>query len=173
MHPARDAQGGTGMSLGMHFFKVPETLLISKGYTSPRVDDTDFLGTIIGTEEVGYLNSAWGIHIWLMNNGETLHKRGDPFRLSEPVLRNLKAMLEQAAADGEITATGAEPDPNNLVLRYKNAWKSENPEGLRQHFPYKFDNITPGDVMEGLKVVNDILEDTDFSKNQIWYYPFY
>ncbi|OLU44651.1 hypothetical protein BO223_07605 [Faecalibaculum rodentium] len=157
----------------MHFFKVPETLLISKGYTSPRVDDTDFLGTIIGTEEVGYLNSAWGIHIWLMNNGETLHKRGDPFRLSEPVLRNLKAMLEQAAADGEITATGAEPDPNNLVLRYKNAWKSENPEGLRQHFPYKFDNITPGDVMEGLKVVNDILEDTDFSKNQIWYYPFY
>ncbi len=82
-------------------------------------------------------------------------------------------MLEQAAADGEITATGAEPDPNNLVLRYKNAWKSENPEGLRQHFPYKFDNITPGDVMEGLKVVNDILEDTDFSKNQIWYYPFY
>ncbi|MEY8468532.1 hypothetical protein [Faecalibaculum rodentium] len=161
------------MSLGMHFFKVPETLLISKGYTSPRVDDTDFLGTIIGTEEVGYLNSAWGIHIWLMNNGETLHKRGDPFRLSEPVLRNLKAMLEQAAADGEITATGAEPDPNNLVLRYKNAWKSENPEGLRQHFPYKFDNITPGDVMEGLKVVNDILEDTDFSKNQIWYYPFY
>ena len=173
MHPARDAQGGTGMSLGMHFFKVPETLLISKGYTSPRVDDTDFLGTIIGTEEVGYLNSAWGIHIWLMNNGETLHKRGDPFRLSEPVLRNLKAMLEQAAADGEITATGAEPDPNNLVLRYKNAWKSENPEGLRQHFPYEFDNITPGDVMEGLKVVNDILEDTDFSKNQIWYYPFY
>lgn len=173
MHPARDAQGGTGMSLGMHFFKVPETLLISKGYTSPRVDDTDFLGTIIGTEEVGYLNSAWGIHIWLMNNGETLHKRGDPFRLSEPVLRNLKAMLEQAAADGEITATGAEPDPNNLVLRYKNAWKSENPEGLRQHFPYKFDNITPGDVMEGLKIVNDILEDTDFSKNQIWYYPFY
>lgn len=173
MHPARDAQGGTGMSLGMHFFKVPETLLISKGYTSPRVDDTDFLGTIIGTEEVGYLNSAWGIHIWLMNNGETLHKRGDPFRLSEPVLRNLKAMLEQAAADGEITATGAEPDPNNLVLRYKNAWKSENPEGLRQHFPYKFDNITPGDVMEGLKVVNGILEDTDFSKNQIWYYPFY
>ncbi len=173
MHPARDAQGGTGMSLGMHFFKVPETLLISKGYTSPRVDDTDFLGTIIGTEEVGYLNSAWGIHIWLINNGETLHKRGDPFRLSEPVLRNLKAMLEQAAADGEITATGAEPDPNNLVLRYKNAWKSENPEGLRQHFPYKFDNITPGDVMEGLKVVNDILEDTDFSKNQIWYYPFY
>jgi hypothetical protein len=173
MHPARDAQGGTGMSLGMHFFKVPETLLISKGYTSPRVDDTDFLGTIIGTEEVGYLNSAWGIHIWLMNNGETLHKRGDPFRLSEPVLRNLKAMLEQAAADGEITATGAEPDPNNLVLRYKNAWKSENPEGLRQHFPYKFDNITPGDVMEGLKVVNDILENTDFSKNQIWYYPFY
>lgn len=173
MHPARDAQGGTGMSLGMHFFKVPETLLISKGYTSPRVDDTDFLGTIIGTEEVGYLNSAWGIHIWLMNNGETLHKRGDPFRLSEPVLRNLKAKLEQAAADGEITATGAEPDPNNLVLRYKNAWKSENPEGLRQHFPYKFDNITPGDVMEGLKVVNDILEDTDFSKNQIWYYPFY
>lgn len=173
MHPARDAQGGTGMSLGMHFFKVPETLLISKGYTSPRVDDTDFLGTIIGTEEVGYLNSAWGIHIWLMNNGETLHKRGDPFRLSEPVLRNLKAMLEQAAADGEITATGAEPDPNNLVLRYKNAWKSDNPEGLRQHFPYKFDNITPGDVMEGLKVVNDILEDTDFSKNQIWYYPFY
>jgi len=161
------------MSLGMHFFKVPETLLISKGYTSPRVDDTDFLGTIIGTEEVGYLNSAWGIHIWLMNNGETLHKRGDPFRLSEPVLRNLKAMLEQAAADGEITATGAEPDSNNLVLRYKNAWKSENPEGLRQHFPYKFDNITPGDVMEGLKVVNDILEDTDFSKNQIWYYPFY
>ena len=161
------------MRLGMHFFKVPETLLISKGYTSPRVDDTDFLGTIIGTEEVGYLNSAWGIHIWLMNNGETLHKRGDPFRLSEPVLRNLKAMLEQAAADGEITATGAEPDPNNLVLRYKNAWKSENPEGLRQHFPYKFDNITPGDVMEGLKVVNDILEDTDFSKNQIWYYPFY
>lgn len=161
------------MSLGMHFFKVPETLLISKGYTSPRVDDTDFLGTIIGTEEVGYLNSAWGIHIWLMNNGETLHKRGDPFRLSEPVLRNLKAMLEQAAADGEITATGAEPDPNNLVLRYKNAWKSENPEGLRQHFPYKFDNITPGDVMEGLKIVNDILEDTDFSKNQIWYYPFY
>ncbi|WP_304422918.1 hypothetical protein [Faecalibaculum rodentium] len=161
------------MSLGMHFFKVPETLLISKGYTSPRVDDTDFLGTIIGTEEVGYLNSAWGIHIWLMNNGETLHKRGDPFRLSEPVLRNLKAKLEQAAADGEITATGAEPDPNNLVLRYKNAWKSENPEGLRQHFPYKFDNITPGDVMEGLKVVNDILEDTDFSKNQIWYYPFY
>lgn len=161
------------MSLGMHFFKVPETLLISKDYTSPRVDDTDFLGTIIGTEEVGYLNSAWGIHIWLMNNGETLHKRGDPFRLSEPVLRNLKAMLEQAAADGEITATGAEPDPNNLVLRYKNAWKSENPEGLRQHFPYKFDNITPGDVMEGLKVVNDILEDTDFSKNQIWYYPFY
>lgn len=161
------------MSLGMHFFKVPEALLISKGYTSPRVDDTDFLGTIIGTEEVGYLNSAWGIHIWLMNNGETLHKRGDPFRLSEPVLRNLKAMLEQAAADGEITATGAEPDPNNLVLRYKNAWKSENPEGLRQHFPYKFDNITPGDVMEGLKVVNDILEDTDFSKNQIWYYPFY
>ncbi len=161
------------MSLGMHFFKVPETLLISKGYTSPRVDDTDFLGTIIGTEEVGYLNSAWGIHIWLMNNGETLHKRGDPFRLSEPVLRNLKAMLEQAAADGEITATGAEPDPNNLVLRYKNAWKSDNPEGLRQHFPYKFDNITPGDVMEGLKVVNDILEDTDFSKNQIWYYPFY
>lgn len=161
------------MSLGMHFFKVPETLLISKGYTSPRVDDTDFLGTIIGTEEVGYLNSAWGIHIWLMNNGETLHKRGDPFRLSEPVLRNQKAMLEQAAADGEITATGAEPDPNNLVLRYKNAWKSENPEGLRQHFPYKFDNITPGDVMEGLKVVNDILEDTDFSKNQIWYYPFY
>ena len=161
------------MSLGMHFFKVPETLLISKGYTSPRVDNTDFLGTIIGTEEVGYLNSAWGIHIWLMNNGETLHKRGDPFRLSEPVLRNLKAMLEQAAADGEITATGAEPDPNNLVLRYKNAWKSENPEGLRQHFPYKFDNITPGDVMEGLKVVNDILEDTDFSKNQIWYYPFY
>ncbi|WP_286078914.1 hypothetical protein [Faecalibaculum rodentium] len=161
------------MSLGMHFFKVPETLLISKGYTSPRVDDTDFLGTIIGTEEVGYLNSAWGIHIWLINNGETLHKRGDPFRLSEPVLRNLKAMLEQAAADGEITATGAEPDPNNLVLRYKNAWKSENPEGLRQHFPYKFDNITPGDVMEGLKVVNDILEDTDFSKNQIWYYPFY
>lgn len=161
------------MSLGMHFFKVPETLLISKGYTSPRVDDTDFLGTIIGTEEVGYLNSAWGIHIWLMNNGETLHKRGDPFRLSEPVLRNLKAMLEQAAADGEITATGAEPDPNNLVLRYKNAWKSENPEGLRQHFPYKFDNITPGDVVEGLKVVNDILEDTDFSKNQIWYYPFY
>lgn len=161
------------MSLGMHFFKVPETLLISKGYTSPRVDDTDFLGTIIGTEEVGYLNSAWGIHIWLMNNGETLHKRGDPFRLSEPVLRNLKAMLEQAAADGEITATGAEPDPNNLVLRYKNAWKSENPEGLRQHFPYKFDNITPGDVMEGLKVVNGILEDTDFSKNQIWYYPFY
>ena len=161
------------MSLGMHFFKVPETLLISKGYTSPRVDDTDFLGTIIGTEEVGYLNSAWGIHIWLMNNGETLHKRGDPFRLSEPVLRNLKAMLEQAAADGEIPATGAEPDPNNLVLRYKNAWKSENPEGLRQHFPYKFDNITPGDVMEGLKVVNDILEDTDFSKNQIWYYPFY
>ncbi|WP_217948118.1 hypothetical protein [Faecalibaculum rodentium] len=161
------------MSLGMHFFKVPETLLISKGYTSPRVDDTDFLGTIIGTEEVGYLNSAWGIHIWLMNNGETLHKRGDPFRLSEPVLRNLKAMLEQAAADGEITATGAEPDPNNLVLRYKNAWKSENPEGLRQHFPYKFDNITPGDVMEGLKVVNDILENTDFSKNQIWYYPFY
>ena len=137
------------------------------------MDDTDFLGTIIGTEEVGYLNSAWGIHIWLMNNGETLHKRGDPFRLSEPVLRNLKAMLEQAAADGEITATGAEPDPNNLVLRYKNAWKSENPEGLRQHFPYKFDNITPGDVMEGLKVVNDILEDTDFSKNQIWYYPFY
>ncbi len=173
MHPARDAQGGTGMSLGMHFFKVPETLLISKGYTSPRVDDTDFLGTIIGTEEVGFLNSAWGIHIWLMNNGETLHKRGDPFRLSEPVLRNLKAMLEQAAADGEITATGAEPDPNNLVLRYKNAWKSENPEGLRQHFPYKFDNITPGDVMEGLKVVNDILENTDFSKNQIWYYPFY
>ena len=173
MHPARDAQGGTGMSLGMHFFKVPETLLISKGYTSPRVDDTDFLGTIIGTEEVGYLNSAWGIHIWLMNNGETLHKRGDPFRLSEPVLRNLKAMLEQAAADGEITATGAEPDPNNLVLRYKNSWKSENPEGLRQHFPYKFDNITPGDVMEGLKVVNDILENTDFSKNQIWYYPFY
>ncbi|WP_286072654.1 hypothetical protein [Faecalibaculum rodentium] len=161
------------MSLGMHFFKVPETLLISKGYTSPRVDDTDFLGTIIGTEEVGYLNSAWGIHIWLMNNGETLHKRGDPFRLSEPVLRNLKAMLEQAAADGEITATGAEPDPNNLVPRYKNAWKSENPEGLRQHFPYKFDNITPGDVMEGLKVVNDILENTDFSKNQIWYYPFY
>ncbi|WP_286638934.1 hypothetical protein [Faecalibaculum rodentium] len=161
------------MSLGMHFFKVPETLLISKGYPSPRVDDTDFLGTIIGTEEVGYLNSPWGIHIWLMNNGETLHKRGDPFRLSEPVLRNLKAMLEQAAADGEITATGAEPDPNNLVLRYKNAWKSENPEGLRQHFPYKFDNITPGDVMEGLKVVNDILEDTDFSKNQIWYYPFY
>ena len=161
------------MSLGMHFFKVPETLLISKGYTSPRVDDTDFLGTIIGTEEVGYLNSAWGIHIWLINNGETLHKRGDPFRLSEPVLRNLKAMLEQAAADGEITATGAEPDPNNLVLRYKNAWKSENPEGLRQHFPYKFDSITPGDVMEGLKVVNDILEDTDFSKNQIWYYPFY
>ena len=161
------------MSLGMHFFKVPETLLISKGYTSPRVDDTDFLGTIIGTEEVGYLNSAWGIHIWLMNNGETLHKRGDPFRLSEPVLRNLKAMLEQAAADGEITATGAEPYPNNLVLRYKNAWKSENPEGLRQHFPYKFDNITPGDVMEGLKVVNDILENTDFSKNQIWYYPFY
>lgn len=161
------------MSLGMHFFKVPETLLISKGYTSPRVDDTDFLGTIIGTEEVGYLNSAWGIHIWLMNNGETLHKRGDPFRLSEPVLRNLKAMLEQAAADGAITATGAEPDPNNLVLRYKNAWKSENPEGLRQHFPYKFDNITPGDVMEGLKVVNDILENTDFSKNQIWYYPFY
>ena len=161
------------MSLGIHFFKVPETLLISKGYTSPRVDDTDFLGTIIGTEEVGYLNSAWGIHIWLMNNGETLHKRGDPFRLSEPVLRNLKAMLEQAAADGEITATGAEPDPNNLVLRYKNAWKSDNPEGLRQHFPYKFDNITPGDVMEGLKVVNDILEDTDFSKNQIWYYPFY
>ena len=161
------------MSLGMHFFKVPETLLISKGYTSPRVDNTDFLGTIIGTEEVGYLNSAWGIHIWLMNNGETLHKRGDPFRLSEPVLRNLKAMLEQAAADGEITATGAEPDPNNLVLRYKNAWKSENPEGLRQHFPYKFDNITPGDVMEGLKVVNDILENTDFSKNQIWYYPFY
>ncbi len=71
------------MSLGMHFFKVPETLLISKGYTSPRVDDTDFLGTIIGTEEVGYLNSAWGIHIWLMNNGETLHKRGDPFRPRE------------------------------------------------------------------------------------------
>lgn len=64
------------MSLGMHFFKVPEALLVSKGYTSPRVDDTDFLGTIIGTEEVGYLNSAWGIHIWLMNNGEVLHKRG-------------------------------------------------------------------------------------------------
>ncbi|WP_297941434.1 hypothetical protein [uncultured Faecalibaculum sp.] len=161
------------MSLGMHFFKVPEALLVSKGYTSPRVDDTDFLGTIIGTEEVGYLNSAWGIHIWLMNNGEVLHKRGDPFRLTKPVLEALKPMLETAADDAKIVPTGAEPDPDNLVLRYKNAWKAENPEGLVRHFPYKFDNITAGDVMEGLNVTNRILETTDFDKDQIWYYPFY
>lgn len=161
------------MSLGMHFFKVPEKLLLSKGYTSPRVDDTDFLGTIIGCDEVGYLNSAWGIHIWLLNNSPVLQKRGVPFRLSEDLLKKLKAKLEAARDDAQIVPTGVAPDPNNLVLRYKEAWKAENPEGLRKHFPYSFDNITAGDVMEGLEITDRILADTDFSQDQIWYYPFY
>lgn len=161
------------MSLGMHFFKVPTEKLLAKGFKQPRVDDTDFLNTIISCEEVGYLNSAWGIHIWLMNNGPTYPRRGDPFLLSEPMLQNLKNKLEQARDDAAIVATNAPDNPHNYVLEYKNSWRADNPAGLKKHFPYNFDNITAGDVMEGLRITNELLDSTDFSKDQIWYYPFY
>lgn len=157
----------------MHFFKVPKATLLARGYTSPRVDDTDFLGTIIGCEETGYLNSAWGIHIWLLNNSPVLQKRGDPFRLDRDLLEKLKAKLEAARDEAHIVPTGVTPDPNNLVRRYKEAWKAGNPEGLKKHFPYSFDNIVAGDVMQGLEIVNNILDTTDFDTTEIWYYPFY
>lgn len=161
------------MSLGMHFFNVPTETLIAKGYKEPRVDDTDFLNTLISSRETGYLNSAWGIHIWLMNNGPVYPRRGDPFRLNREMLTNLKAKLEKTRDDAKIEPTNAPDDPHNYVLEYKNAWKALRPEGLKENFPYKFDNITAGDVMEGLKIVTRLMDETDFDKEQIWYYPFY
>lgn len=161
------------MSLGMHFFEVPTAVLEAKGYKSPRVDDTDFLNTIISCKEVGYLNSAWGIHIWLLNHNPILPRRGDPFKLDKETIVRLKEMLESAKKDAKIVATGAKPNPHNYVLEYKSAWRAENPEGLKKHFPYHFDNICAGDVMAGLEICDRLLENTDFDTEQIWYYPFY